>query len=119
MPVDVLLDDSDDGDSYGRRCLSWVALEVLLDFSNNIDNFPWLTSSWRVPPWLGDSIPVDDLGNFAIALHNPCGRSDDSSRHVVEEVLDNVWEVVFWRIFSVSIDVPSDNLDDGHSNRRR
>ena len=89
--------------------------EVPLDFADDLDDFPGLHTSGSVPPWFNDSVLLHDLGNLAVSSNNPFGWSDDSLRHVVEEVFDDVREVIFWRVLGVSVDVLPDDLDDSHS----
>ena len=117
VSVNVLLDDSNDGDSYRGRCLSWVASEVLLDFSHDFEHLPWLSSSWSVASWFRYSQLLDDLGDFRVSFDNSSGWSDHSWSHVSEKVFHNKWIVVLWAVFRMLVDELSDDLDDGDTDR--
>ena len=115
MSVDILLDDPDDDNLHRRVGLAGVATEVLLAFTHDLDDFPWLASSWSIVTWLSHSVLFDDLGNLGHLLDNLSCSSHNSLAYMSEEILDDVWEVVFWRIFRVHVDMAADDLDDGHS----
>ena len=92
-----------------------MAAEVLLAFTHNLHDFPWLTSSWSVVSRFSDTVLLDDLRNLSDLLHNLCGSSNNCFSDVIEEILDDVREIVLWRVFRVHVDMAGDDLNDGHS----
>ena len=75
MSVDVLPNDLDDSHSDGCGGNgSGNALEILADFSDDFQHFPWLTSAWCVISWLRDTILLHNFSESLVDGNNLCGR---------------------------------------------